>query len=44
MNSIRDGSEDTAVQVSQASHARGDTLRLDLRPGGGFVSRFTATK
>jgi alpha-glucosidase len=38
-------SEDSpaAVRVSKAAHARGDLLRIPLRPGGGFAGRFTRT-
>ena len=41
VSTVRDGSEDTSLQVERTAKVRGDTLRVELRPGGGFVARFS---
>jgi alpha-glucosidase len=39
MASVRDGESDASVVVERTTKGRGDTLRVDLRAGGGFVAR-----
>jgi alpha-glucosidase len=40
--SVRDDkSRPDAVQVESATVSRGETLKIDLAAGGGFVGRFT---
>jgi len=39
-STMRDGEGDTGV-VEQKSVKRGDTVRIELEAGGGYVARFT---
>jgi alpha-glucosidase len=39
--SVRDGDSDASVTIERTTNERGDSLRVELRAGGGFVARFS---
>ncbi len=41
VSTVRDGASDDSLTVERTTKARGDSFRVELRAGGGFVARLT---